>query len=108
MARKDLWAGLIMALLGALVVFVLIPYGVVEPRRVRYAALSPSYYPRLVGYALLLLGAAVFVKSLTYGSESFAPGPNARPDGHWRIVLFAAILVALALSISWLGFVLGM
>jgi len=54
--KLDLLAGLLLTCIAALVIWVAIPYGIQEPKKVKYEALSPSYYPRLVGYCLLAFG----------------------------------------------------
>ena len=79
-SRINLWAGLLMAGFGTLVVFVLIPYGVAEPKRINFAALSPSYYPRFVAYALIILGTAVAIRSFLSPDQNTKPSDDIRPD----------------------------
>lgn len=63
--REDILAGLLFTLLALLVVFVLIPLGVDAPRKVKFAALHPAYYPRIVGYCLLVTGIVLITFRLT-------------------------------------------
>ena len=101
--RRDLYSGLIFILLGIALLTVLVPIGIVEPRKVRFAALSPSYYPRIVAGALLLLGLAVAWRSRR---EAVAePASNRHPAAGPRIACFIALLGAYALLLPWLGFV---
>ena len=101
--KRDLYSGLIFIALGVALLTILVPMGIVEPRKVRFAALSPSYYPRIVAGALLLLGLAVAWKARreTVGD----PESNRHPNARLRIACFIALLGAYALLLPWLGFV---
>lgn len=90
--------------LALLLMLVLIPVGVVEPKKIKYAALSPSYYPRFVTYVLLALGIAVTVRSLLF-KEVAAHSTDLRTDALRRYCWVFAILALYALSITWLGFI---
>ena len=57
--NRDVVIGLLLAIVGLIFLVILIPQGIVEPRKVKYAAMSPSFYPRLVAIALVLLGLAL-------------------------------------------------
>jgi len=107
MARKrDLIAGLLMLGIGVAVIFVLIPLGVAEPKSVKFAALSPSYYPRIIAGALMLLGAGTLVRA--FSQKHADEGVDERhPNAGIRITIFLAILLFMALMLDWLGFVLG-
>lgn len=107
-ARKDLWSGLFLTGVGLLVVLVLIPNGVDEPRKVKYAALSPSYYPRIVAIALTLLGAVVTVRAVLGGrSRPSVEDADRRPDAARRTAIFLGILALYAASVAWLGFIVA-
>ncbi|MEM8992895.1 MAG: tripartite tricarboxylate transporter TctB family protein [Pseudomonadota bacterium] len=104
--NKDLWSGVLFAGLGALVAFVLIPVGVDEPRRIKYAALAPSYYPGLVAFAMIVLGATVAGRSLLTPRPEARP-TEMRPDATRRTTLIFGLLLAYSLTVSSLGFVLA-
>jgi len=104
--KRDLIAGLLMLGLGALVIWILIPLGVAEPKSVKFAALSPSYYPRIIAGALMLLGAGTFVRAFS-GKHADDGADERHPNASMRITIFLAILLSLALMLDWLGFVLG-
>lgn len=106
-SRINLWAGLLMAGFGTLVVFVLIPYGVAEPKRINFAALSPSYYPRFVAYALIILGTAVAIRSFLSPDQNAKPSDDIRPDAVLRTTLFLGLLLVFAATVSWLGFIVS-
>jgi putative tricarboxylic transport membrane protein len=101
--KRDLYSGLIFIILGIALLTILVPMGIVEPRKVRFAALSPSYYPRIVAGVLLLLGLAVAWRSRR--ETTAAPASNRHPNATGRIACFIALLGAYALLLPWLGFV---
>lgn len=101
--RRDLYSGLIFIALGVALLAVIVPLGIVEPRKVRFAALSPSYYPKIVAGVLLLLGVAVAWRSRREARA--APASNRHPNARLRIAAFIALLAAYALLLPRLGFV---
>ena len=104
---KDLIAGCLMMGFGAIVIWILIPLGVAEPKSVKFAALSPSYYPRITAGALMLLGAGTLTRALIRTRPPDDQISHPHPHGFWRTAAFLLILLLLALSLEWLGFVLG-
>ena len=102
--KRDLLAGLIMIALALLLMLVLIPVGVVEPKKVKYAALSPSYYRQFVTYVLLALGVAIASRSLIF-REARVVSDDLRPDAAQRYCWVFAILAAYAALVTWLGFI---
>ncbi len=105
-SRQDIIAGLLMVAFGALVIWVLIPLGVAEPKSVKFAALSPSYYPRIAAGALMLLGVGTLVRAFAQKPRDDT-ADDRHPNAVQRTVAFLAILLFLALTLNWLGFVLG-
>ena len=104
--RMDFWAGLVFLLLGLVVWLVLIPIGVDEPKKVQYAVLAPSYYPRIIAIAMALVGIAVTARAVTAVSTDRLLG---MPAGETvlKIGVVFAILVALSYLLPNLGFVLA-
>lgn len=105
--NKNVWSGVTMTALGLLFIFVLIPHGVVEPKKIKYAALSPSYYPRFVAIALILLGVAVTLRSLILPINVKQSDDAVHPQAVKRILVMFVILALYAMGIPWLGFVLA-
>ncbi len=62
--KPDIIAGIGFMVLAAIIIWIAIPYGVQEPKKVKFAALSPSYYPRLVAYCLFAFGALLTASRL--------------------------------------------
>lgn len=104
--RIDFLAGLLFLAVGLFLVFVMIPVGIVEPTKVPFAVLAPSYYPRLVAIAMVLIGLAVTARAAT---KSSGDSELSAPDGTGAIKLAGAVIVmfAVAFTLPELGFVLG-
>jgi len=105
--KLDLIAGLLLTCVAALIIWVAIPYGIQEPKKVKFAALSPSYYPRLVGYCLLAFGLILVATRLFSTPNNVESNSNLRPK--WLLILIAivATLAAYYLALEPLGFVLA-
>jgi putative tricarboxylic transport membrane protein len=65
--KKDILAASIFVFFGLLLILLLIPRGIVEPGNVELAILSPSYYPKIVSYILILTGLGIFIKNFPIG-----------------------------------------
>ncbi len=103
---RDVVAGALILAIGLIFVFILIPIGVDEPRRVKYAALSPTYYPRIVAFILVVIGAAVLARAV-FRPTATEMDSEAHPTGARRLLGISTILVAFALLLTPLGFVLA-
>jgi len=106
MKTKDFWAGFLFLSLGAVILFALIPMGVVEPRKIKYAALSPSYYPRLVGAVIALIGLTIVLRTML-AKHGAAPLGSAEPQAILKVGAVFAILAITGLALPWAGFVLA-
>lgn len=111
--RIHLIAGLVLLVLGVLGVAVLIPLGVDEPSQLQFAALSPSYWPRIICISLSLFGAGIvasIVLKRRSGEtddrdvESAAVGSDATP---FRALAAIVLLFVLYMVLEPLGFVLA-
>jgi len=105
--KLDLIAGLLLTCIAVLVVWVAIPYGIQEPKKVKFAALSPSYYPRLVGYCLLAFGLILLATRWFAKKNDVDTSSNLRPK--WVLILLAIVvtLAAYYIALEPLGFVLA-
>jgi len=104
--KQDLITAVSFIIIALLIVWVAIPHGVQEPKKVKFVALSPSYYPRLIGYALLLFGACLIVKYfLSSNLSTTANGTNEYNSK--RLIPIALILSGLYFGLQSLGFVLA-
>ncbi|MEM6985780.1 MAG: tripartite tricarboxylate transporter TctB family protein [Pseudomonadota bacterium] len=99
---RDFISGVCMVCFGALLLAVLIPNGVDEPRRVRFAALSPSYYPRIVSWTLLIVGLCIALRAAWRPSFQ-PPEEGQRPDALRQTALVFLLLAGFASLLSVLG-----
>ena len=103
---RDVIAGALILAIGLAFVFVLIPIGVDEPRRVKYAALSPAYYPRIVAIILVVIGAAVVARAV-FRPAAREMDSEAHPTAARRLLGMFAVLAAFAILLTPLGFVVA-
>lgn len=103
---RDLWAGLVFLLLGLFLITYLIPAGVVEPKKVKFAVLSPSYYPRIVAVAMSIIGLAIVIgaaRRKTSDDVLLSIDLNAA----LKVCIVFAVLFATAYALPDAGFVLA-
>ena len=106
--KLDITAGLFFIAIAVLVAWVAIPYGVQEPKKVKFLALSPSYYPRLVSYCLLGFGIMLLLTRLVSKQIDESDSDSAFRS-NWVTILLCIIatLGVWYASLEYLGFVLS-
>lgn len=110
--KRDLLAGLSFIAISLLILFVAIPLGVQEPKKVKFVALSPSYYPRLVCYCLLLFGLVLLVKKL-FATKKVSQVDGTSVDGAdaelkpQMLLVLGGVLFFYYITLPSLGFVLS-
>lgn len=106
--RRDLLAAIGFITIAVAILFIAIPYGVQEPKKVKFLALSPSYYPRLVCYCLLGFGLALLARqifsSLKAGESENNSDLTIKPV---YLLTIAATLTIFYIALPYLGFVLS-
>ncbi len=105
--KRDIATGILLMLMALLLVFVLIPFGVVEPKKVKFAALSPSYYPRLVGYCLLAIGGLIVATRWLGHNQTEAESTPQQSRSSAVLLLLFSILLVFYWTLPLAGFVLG-
>ncbi len=101
-------AGALFVAAGLAVIFILIPLGVTEPAKVQFAALSPSYYPRLVGITLAVFGLLGLIRVVRTTSIPEEPSPSdsgLSADAVLKISAVFAIMAVFYFLLEPLGFV---
>lgn len=63
--RKDIIAGVLFLILGLVAVFILIPRGVTVPGSVKVLALSPDFWPRIIGIGAVVASIFVLIEART-------------------------------------------
>lgn len=111
---KDLWLGLGTMAFGAMLLVYAIPHFIFAPSNVRALVLSPSFWPTIVAYIIILLGAALTIsriaRLLEFGpaSATTETGSESTPRYAWaRLAASAALMVGLVMAIPTLGMVLA-
>ena len=103
--KKDFWSGLIMVVIGAALLTILIPTGIDEPKKVKFAVMSPSYYPRIVAILMVLVGLAVAIGGAKRQAEIAVPEViDFASIG--KVAAVFAIFLAAAYALPHAGFVL--
>ena len=106
--NKHFFSGVFMLVVGLLLLLLLIPFGIDTPKKIRYAALSPTYYPQIVALILSVIGAAIIFRNRkSFRVKEAEELDVAHPNAQIRIIIFLALLAAYALSLEFLGFVLS-
>lgn len=105
--RDEILVGLGVTLMAALILWWLIPTYVAIPRRVPIKALSPAFWPTVIGWVMLICGVAVVIRAATA-----PPPPDAiaddlrvsRPEA-LRLGALALLLIATFFSLRTVGMV---
>ena len=106
--NKHFFSGVFMLAVGLLLLLLLIPYGIDTPKKIRYAALSPTYYPQIIALILSVIGAAIIFRNRKPLKTKETDEPDAvHPNAQIRIGSFLALLVVYSFSLEFLGFVLS-
>ena len=105
---KHFFSGVFMLAVGLLLLLFLIPFGIDTPKKIRFAALSPTYYPQIVAFILSVIGVAIIFKNRrplsAKGNDNL---DEVHPNAKMRIGGFLALLLFYSLSLEFLGFVLS-
>lgn len=105
--RDEILVGLMVTAIAALILWWLIPTYVAIPRRVPIKALSPAYWPTVIGWVMLICGVAVVIRA------AMAPPPPdaiaddlrvSRPEA-LRMGALALLLIATFFSLRIVGMV---
>lgn len=115
--NRNVVAGLCFLGFGLLAVALLIPHGIVQPPSVKYRALSPSFWPYIVCGGIAVIGALLLIYELLAAARAKdgaaaaqigeGAAEKARPGWiAWRPFVVMALLLAIYLTLEFLGFVL--
>ena len=111
--NRNIVAGLCFVGFGALAVALLIPHGIVQPPSVKYRALSPSFWPYIVCSGIAVIGALLLIYELLAAARTKEGAADAAAPATARSAWIAgrpfvvmALLLAIYLTLEFLGFVL--
>ena len=106
--NKHFFSGVFMLSVGLLLLLFLIPYGIDTPKKIRFAALSPTYYPQIVALILSVIGVAIiFNNRQPFITKETDELDEVHPNAKMRIGSFLLLLAVYSLSLEFLGFVLS-
>ena len=94
--RIDLISGIVLCAIGVLGIAVLIPVGIQEPASVDFAALSPSYWPRIVCGALAGMG-LVIAAATFFGADDAEESKQAVVGDYPVPIVLARVAAAIGL-----------
>lgn len=104
------WLGIVFIGFGLFVLFVAIPQAVTSPSNVRVAVLSPTFWPAIIGWIIIGLGAMLAAYALLQPAPEMID-PTEQPEdagtaAPWlRLFASAVIMVGLVLVTPTLGLV---
>jgi putative tricarboxylic transport membrane protein len=101
--RTDFWIGIGVVVLGFVLALVAVPEGVVTPKHVRIAVLSPAFWPNILAWLLVVLGAVLAISAARAANGAVAR-PSAR-GGLARLALLTVGVVLFCLFATALGLV---
>lgn len=106
--RTDFWIGVGVVILGSVLALVAVPEGVVSPRNVRIAVLSPAFWPNILAWVVALMGLILAVQSLRRPTAGEEPeeAPAAMPrHGLLRLLALGVGSIAFCAFATKLGLV---
>ncbi|WP_296478938.1 tripartite tricarboxylate transporter TctB family protein [Roseinatronobacter sp.] len=105
--RDELLIGLGVMVIGAAILWWIIPNYITTPRRVPIRALSPAFWPKIIAWTIIVCGGVLSARAL------FAPAPPdavtddlsvSRPEG-LRLLALGAILLGIYFALPIVGMV---
>ena len=109
---RDLATSVVFLLAGLVAVFLLIPLGVAVPGTVEVAALSPDFWPLVIGYVAIAASAFLLVESLFMQQPQLEDAEDDEKEYKYatipsllRILALVAALFAFYASLDYLGVV---
>jgi hypothetical protein len=104
--------GLVFIGFGAFILFVAIPYAVTSPSNVQKVVLAPTFWPTIIGWIIIGLGAILMAMRFFVPADWFSDDVDAGADdgpplpGGWlRLATAGALMVALVYVTPVLGLV---
>ncbi|MEZ5862725.1 MAG: tripartite tricarboxylate transporter TctB family protein [Geminicoccaceae bacterium] len=94
--RTDFWIGIGVVALGSALALVAVPEGVVSPRNVRIAVLSPAFWPNILAWVVALMGLVLAVQSLRQPKAPDEPEAAAGMPRHGLLRLLALAVGSIA------------
>ena len=97
--RIDLISGVVLCAVGVLGIAIFVPFGIQEPSSVDFAALSPSFWPRLVCIGLAVMGGFIAVAAFLNRNQP-EEGDAEEPSQFSMQVIVLRVALALAMMFA--------
>ncbi len=104
---RDLFAGILFCAVGLAAVFVLIPIGVKVPESIKIAALSPDFWPTIIGWAAIVASVALIIES-TWLKQPSLDDDDPVAEAEYDLETLPATLRILVLVVVLFGFYLSL
>lgn len=104
-SSNDIWIGAGLCLFSVLLLVYFIPEYVVTPKNVRNPVLSPQFWPEIIAYAILILGATTSLLGFFGNADSCKTDEPRNPHGLMRLLGVAGVLAGYYLLIPSLGMI---
>ena len=115
--RPDLALGVGLTAFALVLLLVLIPHGISRPGTIRVAVLSPTFWPNIIGWGILIGGLALVLQNLakrgapaaeSTDAERLEPEPEAGSAQPWlRLGALAVMMAAYFVLLDRLGMVIA-
>lgn len=108
LSRRLSWLGIGFVAFGAFVMLIAIPYGVTSPSNVTKLVLSPTFWPHIIGWLIILLGAILIaMQAAAPPVETLATDPDDPVTSmNWlRLGATAFVMIALVYLVQIFGLV---
>lgn len=108
LSRRVSWLGLGFVAFGAFILAIAIPYAVTSPSNVTKTVLSPTFWPNIIAWLIILLG-AIMITMHAAAPPIEDPGQVSDPPGtpvSWlRLAATALVMIALVYLVQYVGLV---
>ncbi|MCY4314275.1 MAG: hypothetical protein OXD44_11410, partial [Gammaproteobacteria bacterium] len=103
--RESRSIGLIIAALGLLAFFVLIPVGIVTPSNIESLALAPDFWPSIIASVFVMTGVILLIAPARYAQPS-SEGQACSITRIARLFLLLGVLFGVYVATPYLGLVM--
>ncbi len=108
--KRDTLVGFLITIFSLLLIFYLIPNYIDSPSSVRKIVLSPVFWPVVIGWLMLIIGAGIIVAQyLNRNSRELIENTNIYDDmpskSYGRVIIFTVFMIVYYLLIPVIGMV---
>lgn len=108
LSRRVSWLGLGFVAFGAFILAIAIPYAVTSPSNVTKTVLSPTFWPNIIAWLIILLGAIMITMHAAappIEDPEQVSDPPGTPVSWLRLAATALVMIALVYLVQYVGLV---